>query len=770
MAQAAHDAPLPSRLDEPSPDPKTYREMDHPDFHALYVRDEGQGVSSVELYVEGVHCAGCVRVLERLPMTLRAVAEARLDVGRSVLTVRWRPAEVPLSEVARALADLGHPPHAYRRVATRDARSKEMRGWIARIAVAFCCMGNVMLMAFALYGGWFDGIEEQYASLFRWGSLFVTIPAVVYSAAPFFRGAVSAFRTRIPHMDVPVSLGLLAGFVGGAVNVFRNAGEIYFDSVTSLVFLLLLGRFLQQRHQRAALDATELLHSLAPSSARRVGKSGIEEVPVAALEPGAVVEVRAGEDVPVDGVIVEGASSIDTKLLTGESRPEDVTEGTAVSAGTTNVAARLLVQVEKTGVDTRVGQLTRSMEEASARRAPMVDLADRIAGYFVVVVLALAAITFATWLHLDSANALEHTMALLVITCPCALGIATPLAVSASMGKAAKRGILVKGGEPLEALATPGLVVFDKTGTLTRGALELVEWVGDESARHLVGAVEAHSAHPIARALARDLGSCPDVEVENVDQTIGAGIVASVSVAGAAEEPVVVGSPAFVLARCSRGDDEIEAAVADVARRGLTPVLVARRDGLVALAALGDPPRRDAIETLERLREMGHRLALLSGDHDEVAQSIVRDLGVPFEDAQGGVSPEGKLDYVERARIRGPVVMVGDGVNDAAALAAATVGIAVKGSAETSLRAADAFITDGGLSRVVELFEGARRTTRVIRQNLAFSLLYNVVGATLAVGGFIGPLVAAVLMPLSSLTVVTNSYRSRTFTGKQATP
>lgn len=745
--------------DGAAPPARGYAEFDHPDFHDAYVKDEVGDLASIELHVEGVHCAGCVRVIERLPVTAPAVAEARMDIGRSVLTVTWHRDAAPLSSVARAVAELGYPPHPYRRVVNRDAQAKESRAMLAKIGVAFACMGNVMLMAFALYGGWFDGMEAQYSALFRWGSLVLTIPSIAYSATPFFRGAISAFRTRVPHMDLPVSLGILVGFVGGAVNVVRGAGDVYFDSVTALVFLLLLGRWLQQRQQRAALDAAELLHSLTPSTAHLVDGDTVRDVPATSLTPGAVVEVRAGEDVPIDGTVISGHSSVDAKLLTGESRPEALQPDSPAYAGCTNLSAKLLVRVEKTGVDTRVGQLTRSMEEASGRRAPVVALANRIAGYFVTGVIGLAAVTFALWWSLDGSRALEHTIALLVVTCPCALGIATPLAVGAAMGRAARRGILVKGGAPLELLSKPALVVFDKTGTLTEGALDLVHWAGDEGAKPLVQAVEAESSHPIARALSRGLAEATELEVSDRKETLGRGVEATVG-----GRHILVGSPAFVTQHCEEPPSaELSRALSNATSKGLTPVLVAVDHRCAALAALGDPIREDAAQALADLQARGHRLVILSGDHPDVVSAVADQLGVSFETARGGVSPEGKLEFVEEAVRSGRVVVVGDGVNDAAALAAASVGIAVQGSAEASLRAADVFITQGGLRRVVELFDGAKRTAGVIRQNLVFSLFYNLVGAALAVAGAIGPLVAAILMPASSLTVVTNSYRSRTF-------
>jgi P-type Cu2+ transporter len=389
-------------------------------------------------------------------------------------------------------------------------------------------------------------------------------------------------------------------------------------------------------------------------------------------------------------------------------------------------------------------------------------LADRVAGRFVIAALALAAFTFGFWFFFDPAHAVDHAVALLVVTCPCALGMATPLAVSVALGRAAKRGVMVKGADALEALARPGLIFFDKTGTLTEGRLKLLEWEGDARVRPLVRALEDHSAHPIAKALQEALENDSSLRAERVETKIGGGLEGLVS-----NRRVIAGSPAHVRKTVGELPAWASAAVERQAERGRTPVLIVIDGTVVALAALGDPIRPDARASLSDLACLGYRIAILSGDHPAVVKALARELDLPFSEVRGGVGPEEKLAAVECARRAGPVFMVGDGVNDAAALSAASVGIAVHGGAEASLAAADVFLTRSGVGSVVELVLGARRTLRVIRRNLAFSLAYNVIGVGLAVTGLIGPLIAAILMPISSLTVVTSSFRARTFGGQR---
>src|SRR6266542_785820 len=404
---------------------RSYAELDDAGFRSRACRVTADGLLGTELYLEGVHCSACVWLVERLPRLL--------------------PGAVTLSAVARRLDSLGYAPHPCRGLEAQAVRRREDRAMLARIGVAGAAAGNVMAIAFALYGGMLDGMEPEFAALFRWASFLVALPAMVWGGGVFFKGAWTGLRAGALVMDLPISLGLLAGFLHGAVNTARGGGEVYFDSVTALIFLLLVGRYLQRRQQRAAADAAELIASLAPSRARLIEGGQAREVPLEALVPGVLVEVRAGDLVPADGVIVSGRSILDVSLLSGESRPATVRPGERIHAGTLNLASRLEMRVEGAGEDTRVGRLMKLVEEHARRRAPIVQLADRISGHFVAVVLVLAAATLGLWLWLDPARAVDHAVAVLIVTCPCALGLATPLAMSAALGQAARRGLLIKG-------------------------------------------------------------------------------------------------------------------------------------------------------------------------------------------------------------------------------------------------------------------------------------------------------------------------------------
>lgn len=746
---------------------RRFRELESPE---LIRERHADGHVSAELTVEGIHCGACVWLLESLPRVASGVSESRLDLGRSRLKVCWDPQVTSLGRIAERLAGFGYTLHA-----SRDGveRAGADRALLLRLGVAGAIAGNVMLLALGLYSGAGESSEGAYGTLFRWLSLLLSLPAVGYCAVPFYRGAWASLHTRRPSMDLPIALGVSAGFVSGAINTLRGQGEIYFDTITVLIFLLLVGRWLNAREQRRAATAADFAQALAPNTARVLEGDERREVLARSVPIGSLVEVLPGERIPVDGRIERGESAIDVRLLTGESAPQEGKPGDRVYAGTENLSASLCIATEQSGEQTRVGQILSAMLDAQRERAPIVRAADRLAGYFVLAVLLCAGLTFALWFPVSPERAVDHAIALLVVTCPCALGMATPLAVSIALTRAARRGILLKSGEVLEALARPAELLFDKSGTLTTGRPELAVWHGSEALGRRVAAAERGSDHPLARAFLRAFSSdgggpsvegrepselaLPKVTAAHVEQFTGGGIRANVE-----GHDLWVGSPALFESAGLTIPRELTELVNVHAARGLTPVLVAEDGHAAGFAAFGDVLRPDARASLQRLSELGYPIHVLSGDHPLVVARIAEEL--PVLSAAGGVSPERKLAEVQARLSRGVgVIMVGDGMNDAAAMSLATVGFAVHGGAEASLLAARGFSTTPGVAPVLEAILGARQTLFAIYRGLAFSLAYNVLGVALAMTGVLSPLWAAVLMPLSSLTVLTSALASRAF-------
>lgn len=753
-----------------------YAHFDDAAFARLYCREVGGGRTSATLRVEGMHCGACVWLLERLgrafPGAGAGALESRVNMQQRLLTVTWDGGATSLSEIARLCATLGYPLHPARGLSVEAVRRKESRGQLIRIGIAGAILGNVMLVTLALFAGEADAplaMEQGMRSFFRLVSMALSLVSLAWPGSVFFRGAWAAWRTRTPSMDIPISIGLSLGAAWGTVNAIRGEGQVYFDTICTLVFLLLVGRWIQFNQQRRAAHAVELLFALTPSVARVVEGGTVREVPVESLSNeylGCVVEVEAGGTVPVDGVVVLGESDIDLSLLSGESMPQRVRVGEGVCAGTVNMSSPIRVRVEAAGEATRVGQLMRLVEGASQRRAPIVRLADRLSAVFVPVVLALAAMTGAVWMIIRPGSAVDYAAAVLITTCPCALGLATPLAVIVAIGRAASGGILIKGGDTLESLAArKGVMLIDKTGTLTRGGVEVVRSSCADEALRMGAALEEGIRHPVARAVIRAASQRGDggdpLKVESVEQTLGAGVRGVVN-----GRTVVVGSARFVREALGGLPSATEATVDEMAGEGLSPLVICCDGRAAGVLGLGDAVRDDARRSVAALRASGWEVRIVSGDDARIVAWVAEEVGVDPASSMGGVSPEGKLEEVRRQRALVPgasVVMVGDGVNDAAALSGATVGVAVHGSAEASLAAADVFLSRPGLSGLVELVEGSRRTVGIIRRNMGASLAYNLVFVALAMGGVLTPLIAAVVMPFSSLTVVLLSVRGRTF-------
>ncbi|HEY0250319.1 MAG TPA: heavy metal translocating P-type ATPase metal-binding domain-containing protein, partial [Kofleriaceae bacterium] len=586
---------------------QTYGELDDPSFEKLHVQHR-DGASHTALYLEDLRCTACVWLVEATPRVVPGVRDLRVDLGRSRVDVVWDPAQTSLSKIANHLDRIGHVVHPYRGVDREAQRRKEDRSLLIRLGVAGAAMGNLMLLAIALYAG------ASNPAFFRWCSMLVAVPALGFAAMPMFRTALGALRAQRLHLDLPLSIGIVAGLSTGAANTIHGTGEIYFDSLSMLVFLLLVARFIVLKHQRRASSAAEMLLALTPSRAHRFVEGKLVDVAIEAITPGDRLIVLPNETIPIDGVIVEGASAIDAGLLTGESRPVDVAPGDVVHAGTQNASHELEIAATAIGEQTRIGALVAKISELSSRRSEIERFVDRVAGRFVAVVTLAAAILAVT-------RGIQPAMALLIVTCPCALALATPLAVTVALGRAARRGILIKGADALERLATPGRMFLDKTGTLTEGRQTIATWLGDPSARELAAALEAHSRHPIARAFAGE----SNLVVTEVEEELGHGIRGMVG-----DKHVIVGSPRWVRARCDAPG--LDAWLAAITHAAQTPVAIAIGEVtcdapcVVAVAGLADPLRADARTALAELAQLGWKLGILSGDDPRVVEAVAREV------------------------------------------------------------------------------------------------------------------------------------------------
>lgn len=761
--QGAVPGTLPGAVATTDVDHSQYQEYDSEKFQTLFGKI-GPSVGEMTFVVEGIHCAACIWLLEKLPQLVPGVIESRVNWGRRTVRVTWQLETVRLSRVAQTLAQLGYPPHPVGRAKHDDIRQQENRRHLIRLGVAGAAAGNNMLIAIALYLGMFSHIGDSTVLLFRWTSCLLGTISVVWPGSVFFRGGWYAWRTWTPHMDLPIALGLGAGLISGIVNTVMNHGEIYFDSLSILVFVLLLGRWIQYRQQQTANDSIELLYRLTPKTTRRLQQGVPVTIPSDLLEVGDVVEVRAGETFPGDGRVLLGHSTVDQAILTGESVPVSVDVGDSVAAGTLNCQAMLQVQVAAVGLQTRIGQVLELVQESAAQRPRIVELADRRGGYFVVVILILAAITLLGWLWVEPSVAVERMIALLVIACPCALALATPLAVSVGLARAAQQHLLIKSGDVFQRLAEsprPGLpkqLWLDKTGTLTWGRMMVQRWEGSEAVLPAVAAIQQNSTHPIAHAMLQ-FAQRQQVDhewpvVQQVAQSQQGGIGGQV-----AGTWYWIGNAAFLQRQGLSLSQDWQAVANDSLRQGYSPIFVARDQDVVAVAVVGDGLRPDVADHVQELQRAGWRVGILSGDHQAIVRQVAAAIQVPEPLALGDQLPEDKVQAIRRSQAESAVVvMVGDGVNDSAALAAASVGIAAHHSAEVSLQAAPVYLGRPGLEGVIQLLQISQGTMANIRRNFAFSLTYNLTAVGLAGLGFINPLGAAILMPISSLTVVALSF------------
>ncbi len=721
---------------------------DRDDLQKSFVRQQAGERREASLILEGIVCAACVWLNERHVKALPGVIDFSVNYSTHRARVSWDNSRLKLSEILEAISAIGYHAHPFDPGRQEQLYKQERTRALRRLAVAGLGMMQVMMLAVALYAGASEGMDSGLRQFLRWVSLFLTIPVVLYSAQPFFRSAWRDVKRRRPGMDVPVTLAISAAFLASAWSTVSGHGDIYFDSVTMFTFFLLAGRFLEMGARHRAGQAAEELVKLLPATAARLGEDGEQRVPVADLVIGDRVLVRPGESIPADGRIVEGQSSVDESLLTGESRPCRRVPGDLLVGGTVNKESPLVMEIEQVGEETVLSAIVRLLDRAQTEKPSVARLADRVAGWFVGALLLLAAgVAFWWWLH-DPTHAFAVTLSVLVVTCPCALSLATPAAVTAATGALTRLGVLTTRGHALETLAHATHMIFDKTGTLTRGELtleqvELLSTLDRAQCLALAATLEQASEHPIATALRREAG--PAGEVTALVASPGDGIEGCIE-----GRRYRIGTAAFVAGLQS------DTPPADLPGG----VVLGDEDSLLAHFLFADPLREQAQEALDQLRQLGFSIELLSGDEEHAVERVAGQLRITK--AQSRCRPEDKLARIRRLQEQGAIVaMVGDGVNDAPVLAAAQVSIAMGGGTQLAHASADMVLLSEQLPHLADAVRTSRRTLAVIRQNLGWAVVYNMVAVPLAAAGQIAPWMAAIGMSMSSLVVVLNALRLR---------
>lgn len=726
------------------------------------VQTLSDGTCQVRLGVEGLHCAACSWLIESLPPSIPGLKSAKVRLSDHSLELHYDPNRTEPYRVAGYLSRFGYALGPLDREEVEEQADRKLRQehWFW-IAVAFFLAANAMWIAVCLYAGEATGIAPQHERFLRWMGALLGLLSAVFPGRIFFRSAWQSIQTRIPHVDVPVALGLLVGTIGSIVGAATHRGHIYFDSLASLVLLLRIGRYIQFRAQfRSGMSIAKLLKFYDIEAVRLSEEGGKLTVPAKRLKAGDRVEVRAGSVVPADGVVTKGQTQLQTAFITGESRPGRFGIGDHVIGGSLNLEALIEVTVTQTAEQGRLGQISELVQQATADRTFLMRLADKVGRVFVWVVLALAAITFLSWWILQGLSvSIDRTLALLTIACPCALALAAPLVITVAIGRAAKEKIWIRDGNTLERLSKPGVVCLDKTGTLTFGDLRVIDWDGPSDILPAVAAMESRFEHPIAQALVdftrsqneslgiypKDFGDLAD----DVRFEVGQGIFGRIE-----------GRDFFI----GRADSHVQTS-GDLG--GARKVVVKVDGNLQGTFLLGDVLRPGLSKSLRAVQERGWKLAILSGDDSPQVQQIAQMLesqGIELEECYGGLSPEQKKEWIISLRNAGyTTVMVGDGINDAVALAIADVGIAVRGPSEIALKNAPIYIGENHLESIPRLFDASKNAVKAIHRCFAASLLYNMITIGLAATGYIHPLIAAIFMPISGITVLLMAWSARTF-------
>ncbi|BDM64122.1 copper-translocating P-type ATPase [Shewanella sp. NFH-SH190041] len=721
-----------------------------------------QAFSSVSLTIEGITCAACAWLIEHHLSGLAGIERISVNTATRRALVHYHAETLPLSAILQQLSQIGYQAAPYQANQEELLSKRQSRRFLIRLALAGFATMQVMMFALALYSGYFSDLEQEYRDYFRWVSLIFAAPVVFYSAVPFYFSALRALLLGRVNMDLAVSLAICGAYLASVFATIQGTGEVYFESVTMFTFFLLLGRYFEQQALQTASVSASNLHKLVPLTARVMRKGKLSEIPAGQLQLGDIIHTRPGEALAADGVIIRGHSSVNEAMLTGEQQPVTKQTGDTVYAGTINLDQRLEVEVTALGQAQLVAGIIRLQESASHTRPKLADRANRLSGLLSGAIILLAGLTYLIWFFLSPSDAFWISLSVLVATCPCALALATPTAITCATAQFTRMGLLIRNASVFEQLPKLTHVVLDKTGTLTCGQLEIdslatpdshIRSAGQLNPQHkahiallnLIANLEAGSLHPIAKACEGYFTH--HVPFEGLTQYIGQGLAASLD-----QHHYRVGHFSFA---CPT--QQLPAW-----RQPLTAMqqdIWLSRDGeALCQLCLSDTLRPDAAQTVTRLQQMGINVLIASGDHSEQVSALAEELGV--QQYYSALLPEDKLALVRQLQHEGKrVAMFGDGINDSPVLAGADISIAMGSGTSLAHSSADAILLGDHLSRFTRAIRIAKRTQSIIKQNFYWAVAYNLLILPLAVTGHVYPYIAALGMSASSLIVVCNSLR-----------
>ena len=727
---------------------------DHPEIQKSFVIENDPHIKQAALILEGITCAACVWLNERHLHQLPGVKAVQVNYANHRARISWDDREIQLSRILKEIQLLGYNAHPYNALQQEELRRKGRSRDIRRIAVTGLSAAQVMMLAVALYAGAALGMEKGTAQLLRYVSLLLTLPVFLYTAVPFYVSAWRAMKSRHLNMDVPVSLAIITAFAGSVWVTLRGEGVVYYDAITMFSLFLLSTRFLERNAREKSVEATENLLKLVPAMSLRLRDGQQEAVAVLDLALGDIILVKPGEAVAADGEVAAGVSSVDEALLTGESCAVKKEIGDPVIAGSINLEGPLEVRVTGTGENTVLAGIIRLLDRAVAEKPRLAQLADQVAGHFTYVLLALTLLVALAWWWHNPDMVLETVLAVLVVTCPCALSIAAPAAFAAAGSHLLKQGILLTRGHALETLAKVTHVVFDKTGTLTFGKPKLHQVLpfgalDPHSCLRLAASLEQASEHPLAQSFLERIGTNELHLVTEAQNFPGKGVTGSIS-----GRRYTLGNR--MLSPLTQAQEEPALNVA----AGATMVWLCDEQEVVAAFEISDELRPDAMDLIEQLKAHGLAVSMLSGDSQQAVQHFAAQLGIT--DYHGALHPEDKLSALKSMQAKGAVVaMVGDGINDAPVLAGADVSLAMGGGTQVARASSDIVLLSEKLPDIWRALQTGQATMTVMRQNFVWAAGYNLLALPFAAMGYIPPWLAALGMSVSSLVVVLNALRLR---------
>lgn len=710
---------------------------DNEEVQSEFVRNSDER-SEVTLSLDGVSCAACAWLIEKQVSQKAGVLSIRVNTTTNRAILAWDKSKTRLSELLSSIHQLGYTAAPFEADKQEASYHQQMKQYLYRLGIAGLATMQVMMLAVALYLEVFGDLEPEFKNYFRWVSLIFATPVMLYSALPFYLNAWRSIRSGTLGMDVPVSIAMIFAYCASLVATVTEQGEVFFESISMFAFFLLVGRFLEMRARRKAAAASGNLLKLIPAIATTLdGK----QVPVKTLTLGDRIRVLPGEHIPADGKILSGRVHIDESMLTGESVPVVKTVDDHVYAGTLNGEESFELEVMSSKADSMISNIVRLQDEAQLSKPKIAEIADVVARYFVAIILIVAAGTWFFWHETRPDDAFWILLSVLVATCPCALSLATPTALTCATSRMGNYGILLRKSHVFETLCKVNHLIVDKTGTLTHGDIvisnvETHSTFSKEQSLSIAAALESHANHPIARAF--KVYTDQNVAVSDVENIIGSGIQGDYQ-----GKQTKIGSAPFVLGEANSGEPN--------------SIYLALDDVHIATFKYQDPIRKEAKSFIERFQKEGIKVTLLTGDSQMNADSVASEIGI--DKVVANAKPQDKLGYLKNADSADVTMMIGDGINDAPTLAGAHLSVAMGGGADVAKASADMVLLGDHLERILDARQLALQTRRIIRENLAWSLGYNLLILPLAVAGLVAPYFAVVGMSASSIIVVSNSLR-----------